>query len=493
MMEYFVYTRKSTETDEKQALSIPAQVRELKDFAVKNGLSIYEVLEESKSASKPNNRPTFSEMIERIKSGECRRVLCWHTNRLSRNPMESGIIMQLLADGQLLEILTPQKSITYENANDILLGVEFGANSQFSKELSLNTKRGLREKVLRGEFPTYAPPFYLNVGTEKGRKNIIPNPDNYTYYEKLVNEVLTKRIASDRAHKILESWGVRSKRGVPFSRNTVNRLLRNPVYYGGLVFKGMDEQVGKWKPLISKTKWLQLQDVLDDKTKPMQTKYNHPFRKQIVCAKCGYSIVAYTKNKPNGKSYTYYSCSKRGGKCSNKPITSNNLELQILENLKTIKLDKNTLEYLKKETRLRLDEEMEYEFSKLDSIEAEYKEVTKNLDNLLKMRLAGELTSEEYMNTKEQFSERQRALEELRKGYNYNREDIRNQLELFFESCFQIENLFINGTPEERSQLIYAISENLNLADGKLGWNFKEPWSHMISVDIADENFEWGG
>lgn len=493
MMEYFVYTRKSTETDEKQALSIPAQVRELKDFALKNGLSVYEVLEESKSASKPNNRPTFSEMIERIKSGECRRILCWHTNRLSRNPMESGIIMQLLADGQLLEILTPQKSITYENANDILLGVEFGANSQFSKELSLNTKRGLREKVLRGEYPTYAPPFYLNVGTEKGRKNIIPNPENYIYYEKLVNEVITKRIASDRAYKILNSWGVRSKRGVPFSRNTVNRLLRNPVYYGGLVFKDMDEQVGKWKPLISKVKWLQLQEVLDDKSKPMQTKYNHPYRKQIVCAKCGYSIVAYTKNKHNGRSYTYYSCSKRGGKCSNKPITAENLELQIIENLKMIKLDDQTLDYLKKESKLRLDEEMDYEFSKLDSIESEYKEVSKNLDNLLKMRLAGELTSEEYLNTKEQFSERQRALEELRKGYNYNREDIRNQLELFFESCFQIENLFNNGTSEERSQLVFALSENLTLNDGKLRWNFKEPWSHMVSVDFDDENFEWGG
>jgi site-specific DNA recombinase len=492
-MKYFVYTRKSTESDEKQALSIPAQVRELNEFANKQQCYIYELLEESKSASKPNNRPVFSEMINRIKEGECSRILCWHTNRLSRNPMESGIIMQMLADGEIEEILTPQKSITNENANDILLGVEFGANSQFSKELSINTKRGLKQKVLRGEWPTYAPPFYINCKTGKGTKNIKPCEENYIYYERLVDEIIAKKLPLDSAHKVLFEWGVKSKRGRPFSRNTVIRSLRNPVYYGGLVYKDMEEQKGKWQPLISKDKWLLLQETLDSKSKPIRTKHNHPFRKQITCTKCGYTIVPYTKTKKSGKSYSYYGCSKRGGNCNNSPIRAKDLEEQILLNLKKIQLDQKTLEYLKEESAKRLDKELDYEFRKVDEIAEEYKDVSGKLDSLLKMRINKELTKEEYLNAKQPLIERQKALEDLRGDVKYNREDVKKQLELFFEKCFEIEDLFVNGTSEEKSELVSALSENLTLYNMELGWNFKKPWSHMISVNIEDKNFDWGG
>lgn len=492
-MKYFVYTRKSTESDEKQALSIPAQVRELKEFADKSDYKICRIFKESKSASKPDNRPIFTEMISKIKEGECSRILCWHTNRLSRNPLESGIIMQMLTDGVLEEIVTPQKSITYENANDILLGVEFGANSQFSKELSINTKRGLRQKILRGEWPTYAPPFYVNYGVKKGAKNIKPNEKNSMYYERLVDEIISKNLPASSAYKILAEWGVKSKRGRPFSKNTVVRLLRNPVYYGGLVYMGVEEQKGTWKPLISKEKWLLLQETLDAKSKPIKTRHNHPFRKQIKCGNCGYTIVPYTKTKKSGKSYSYYGCSKRGGNCDNRPIRAEDLEEEILKNLSQIKLDKKTLTYLKEESCKRLDKELDYEFSKVDEVNKEYKDLSGKLDKLLKMRINNELTKEEYLNAKEPLIERQRRLEELRGAVKYDREDIKKQLELFFERCFEIEDLFVNGTSEEKSDLVDALSENLTLYNKKLGWNFKEPWYHMISIDIEDKNFDWGG
>ena len=491
-MKYFVYTRKSTESDERQALSIPAQVRELKEFAVDKDLEIYEIFEESKSASKPNNRPEFTQMIERIKAKECQRILCWHTNRLSRNPMESGIIMQMLSDGQLLEILTPQKSITYENANDILLGVEFGANSQFSRDLSYNTKRGLREKVLRGEWPTYAPPFYINVGRKKGEKNIAPNPNNYEYYERLIDEIINHRIPAEHAHKILKDWGVKSKRGNPLSRNAVIRLLRNPVYYGWFEYKGMEPRKGAWKPLVRKEKWDKLQKVLDDKSKPTQSKHNLPFRKQIVCAKCGYTVVPYRKIKPSGKVYTYYGCSKRGGNCSNSPITQKDLEQQIIEHIQKIKLDEETLNTLKTMAKEKLGEELKYEFNKRDDYEKEYQEVSEHLSELLSLRVGKEINAEEYQEAKEPLVVRKEELEELKDAVKFNKEDIYKQLELFFENCFNLEELFINGTFEEKSQLVHTISENLTLNDKKLGWNFKEPWSHMVSIDIDDENFEWG-
>ena len=48
--KYFLYARKSTEDDDKQVMSIPAQLVELREFASRENLEILEEFQESKSA-----------------------------------------------------------------------------------------------------------------------------------------------------------------------------------------------------------------------------------------------------------------------------------------------------------------------------------------------------------------------------------------------------------------------------------------------------------
>lgn len=493
-MEYLIYARKSTESEEKQVLSIPAQLRELREYAEKLDLIILDEIYESKSARIPNKRKGFEELISRIRSGECNKILVWQTNRLSRNPLESGILMQLLSDGVIEEIRTPTSSVTTENSNDILLGVEFGSHSQFSKDLSRNTKRGLREKILRGEYPTFAPPFYLNVGTIKGRKNIAPDENIRKYYNMLVDKIILEKIRSNNAHKILREWNVKSKRGNYFSRNTVNRLLRNPVYYGKMRISNERELIsGTWEPLISEKKWNQLQGILDQRLKPYHTKHNHAYRKTIRCAKCGYYVVGFTKVKPSGKKYTYYGCSKRGGNCDNPNTTLEKLEEQLLRVFNGVKLDINTKEKVKHEVFSRLESELNTKKSNVDQIESEISKLESEKKILLQMRVENEINSEEYLKEKELKNVRIEELKELRGDSEFNLDDIYNQLELFIDKCFNLRELFINGTPEERTLLINEVAEDLILEDEKIRWNYKIGYRSMINQDFLSENFNWGG
>jgi site-specific DNA recombinase len=493
-MKYLIYARKSTESEEKQVLSIPAQLRELREYAEKMGLVIVGEISESKSARIPNKRSGFQELVDKIHNGECNRILVWQTNRLSRNPFESGILMQMLSDGVIEEIRTPTSSVTTENSNDILLGVEFGSHSQFSKDLSRNTKRGLREKILRGEYPTYAPPFYLNAGTVKGRKNIVPDERIRKYYNMLVEKIVSEKIRSNNAHKILKEWNVKSKRGNYYSRNTVNRLLRNPVYYGRMRIATQKEVIsGTWEPLISEKKWIQLQEILDQRLKPYHTKHNHPYRKTIQCGKCGYYVVGFTKVKPSGKKYTYYGCSKRGGNCKNSNITLEKLEEQLLRVFDGVKLDKNAKEKVKIEVLSRLENEINTKRSNVTEIEKEISKLEDDKKVLLQMRVENEIDSEEYIQEKHLKNEKIDELKELRGDSEFNLEDIYNQLELFIDKCFNLRELFINGTSEERSFLLNEIAENILLEDGKIGWNYKIGYRNMINKDFLSENFNWGG
>src|SRR3989344_2040211 len=106
---YFLYARKSSESDDRQVQSIDDQTNRLKAFAKDRGLTIKTVLTEAKSAKKPYNRPVFTDMMSRIKAGEANGILCWQFNRLSRNSIDSGEIQWMLQEGVIQSIQTPEK------------------------------------------------------------------------------------------------------------------------------------------------------------------------------------------------------------------------------------------------------------------------------------------------------------------------------------------------------------------------------------------------
>ena len=105
-IKYFVYARKSSESEDRQVQSIDDQTNRLKKLAADLNLDIKKTYTEAKSAKKPNNRPLFDEMMQRIEDGEANGILCWQINRLSRNPIDSGKLSWLLQQGTLKSIQT---------------------------------------------------------------------------------------------------------------------------------------------------------------------------------------------------------------------------------------------------------------------------------------------------------------------------------------------------------------------------------------------------
>jgi len=75
--KFFLYARKSTDVEDKQVLSIEAQLTELRAFAKQEGLHIAEELIEKQSAKIPG-RPVFNKMISRIEHGDANAILAWH-------------------------------------------------------------------------------------------------------------------------------------------------------------------------------------------------------------------------------------------------------------------------------------------------------------------------------------------------------------------------------------------------------------------------------
>ncbi len=211
MLRYFLYCRKSSESEDRQVLSIESQISELQSLAKKHSILILETLTEARSAKAPG-RQIFNNMMQRIYRGEAQGIICWKLDRLARNPIDGGAIIWAIKQHGL-EIITPTQSFRQSDDNTILMYIEFGMAQKYIDDLSRNVKRGLRTKVEKGWYPAVAPAGYLNNRVkDKGEKDIVNDPERFQIIRRIWDLMLTGLYTPPQILKIAnDQWGFRSR------------------------------------------------------------------------------------------------------------------------------------------------------------------------------------------------------------------------------------------------------------------------------------------
>jgi DNA invertase Pin-like site-specific DNA recombinase len=252
-----MYCRKSSEDEDRQMLSIDAQISELKSIAAENGMAVVGTLTESKSAKEPG-REIFNDMLRRIERGEANAILSWKLDRLARNFDDGGKIIGLLQRGVIQEIRTFEKTYL-PNDNVLMIAVEFGMANQYVRDLSLNIRRGIREKIRRGVLSGKAPLGYYN---EPRLRTIEPHPQHFSKVKKILERFATGRFSLTAIQREMAAAGLvgeRSKK--PLALSTIGQVLRNPFYYGVFSYKG-ELHPGTHAPMISKKTFDDVQNAL---------------------------------------------------------------------------------------------------------------------------------------------------------------------------------------------------------------------------------------
>lgn len=481
-IKYFAYVRKSTEGDERQALSIPAQMDKIKERFP--DLSI-EFVEDKASAFKPFNRPNFAAMLERIHKGDRTGLIAWHPDRLSRNEKDAGELTYMLRTGALKDL----KLVTYhfENTPEGIWMLQLAlSQSQYeSAKKGRDVKRGLVQKAKMGMYPAPAPLGYINDKyAETGKKTVEPDPDRFDLCRKLVEMMLTGTYSPPKLLKIAtEEWGMTGQRGRKISHSNIYNLFTRPFYYGEYEYpvgSGNFHQ-GIHKPLMSHEEYDRIQELLGRKDRPRLKKHDFPYRGPINCGECGALITAERKIKrqKNGNvhEYVYYHCTKRKDpNCSQKCIEQNLLEKQIGKALETIEIPKGFKEW----ALARLREMNETEVSNRNTILATkrkaYDHSVKKLDTLVEMRLNGEI-DEDIFNEKKQSLLKEKAdyqgvIVDTDKRID-NWIDIAEQGFIFAETA---RAAFAAGDIQTKKEIVTALGSNLSLKDGKLSIS----WDNLL-------------
>ncbi len=346
VIRYCLYARKSSEDDERQAMSIDSQVKEMTDLAQKEGVIIKEIRRESHSAKASGQRPVFKNILEDIRSGEFNGILTWAPDRLSRNAGDLGRIVDLMDQGKLSQIKTYSQSFSNNPNEKFLLMILCSQAKLENDNRGVNVKRGLRNKCEVGIRPGMAPIGYLNVLKGNRISTVEQDPARAPTIREIFLKVANQGYSGRMVKKWLDDIGFTTKLGCKMHLSKVYVALENPFYYGEFKY-GEFWYKGTYEPLISKHIFDKVQIRLQ--VAPRQwNKQLFPFKKLCICGSCGGSVTAeikYRRTKDNRvNAHIYYYCNRiKKYDCPEPYITEQELIQQLIGYLPTLELNTNYL------------------------------------------------------------------------------------------------------------------------------------------------------
>lgn len=350
-MKYILYCRKSTDTEDKQVMSLESQEKELLDLATSKGLNVVRVLRESRSA-KAEGRPVFAEVLSLLQKKEADAVLCWKLDRLARNMADGGRIIDLLQHGVIQEIRT-HDAIHLPSDNVLMLAVQFGMANQYIRDLSENVKRGNRAKLERGEWPNHAPFGYQN---NKVTKTLELDPPRSAMAVRIFELYATGQYSMRQVVNQIHAEGFRIKAGTKVGVSRIEKTIKNPFYFGMMLRDGK-YYAGKHKPIISKILFDKAQSVLAGTTRPKEQTINFPLRGLLLCANC---TCMYTASLKKGHEYYYCTNGKHICDAHARYLRSEPATLLIADALGEVRFDQEIIEIMYEAAREKYSDSYSY-------------------------------------------------------------------------------------------------------------------------------------
>lgn len=344
--KYCLYSRKSSESEERQVLSIDSQIKEMLDLAEREGLEVVGIRRESHSAKSTGQRPVFNEMISDIRSGKYNAILTWAPDRLSRNAGDLGALVDLMDSGILKEIRTYGQHFT-NSPNEKFLLMILGSQAKLENDnRGMNVKRGLKTRVEMGLWPGVAPLGYLNQYRMDAKCQIIQDPVRAPVIKQMFEKMAYEGWSGRKIyHWLKHDLNFHTRGNKPLTLSGLYRILDNPFYYGMYEYpkKSGNWYHGKHKPIITqelfeKTKAQLKRDQIVRENKEFA------FTKLFTCGLCGSGISAEEKCKQlkNGTTakYIYYGCSRgRDRNCKNTYIREEELIVELLKIIDEININ----------------------------------------------------------------------------------------------------------------------------------------------------------
>jgi len=335
-INFCLYARKSSESDERQVMSIDSQLKEMQALAFKENLKVTEILQESHSAKDSGQRPMFMKLLNDIREKRFDGILTWAPDRLSRNAGDLGMLVDLMDQGKLTKIRTFSQTFSNNPNEKFLLMILCSQAKLENDQKGINVKRGIRAKCEMGWRPGMPPIGYYNRAFA-GIKDIIIDPDRGHIVTEMFERVV-KNGDSGRKLKIWLDTCLTTRGGKKVSLSQIYLMLKNPFYYGEFEYPvgSGSWYKGSHPPLVTKNVFNKVQEKL---VVPLKSKWGSKvftYKGLLRCANCKASVIGEDRYRERlnkePRYHVYYHCTKQvDNSCKEPYISEDELERSLLK------------------------------------------------------------------------------------------------------------------------------------------------------------------
>lgn len=308
-----VYCRISKDR-EGAGLGVQQQEQDCREAARGLGWQVVHVFVDNDiSAYSGKLRPAYKQLLEAMNSGAVQGVICWHTDRLHRSPLEleeyidvsekQGITTQTVKSGEL-DLSTPSGRAVART---------LGAWARYESEHK--SERIVRKKVelaQAGAFSGGPVPFGWKI-EQKGDRPIIVESDAAEIRKAVNSTIAGGSIGS--IVKDLNERGVPTRRGQKWTSTSVRNLLLRPTNAGLTAYKGeIVETRSSFPAIITEDEWRTVKAIITNPSRRMQTdsRIRHMLAGLLRCGSCGAAMKTSSRAGGATASKTYYKCPSTG-------------------------------------------------------------------------------------------------------------------------------------------------------------------------------------
>ena len=453
--KYFTYIRVSTQRQGQSGTSLTEQQAAIERFANSWNLPIIKRFEERETAAK-QGRPVFLEMLKELRQERAHGVIIHKIDRSARNLKDWADLGSLIDSG--IEVHFASESLDLSSRGGRLSAdIQAVVASDYIRNLREETKKGLYGRLKQGLFPFRAAVGYLDKGKGQPKKiDPIAGP--------LVRQAFELYSTGDWSLIALvekmEKLGLQNKQGKRVSLNGLSTMLHNPFYMGVIRIKKTNELFpGIHVPIISKSLFDLVQNVLSGKNIRKTQKHFYTYRRTIRCIKCEYHLIPETQ-----KGHVYYRCHTK--QCSTTCLKDEAITQSVLTKLMEIQFSNEEYVLLKQMCQ-RETGKLEDETKKIKTqILFQQSTIKERLSSLVDAYMDGVFDKDTYLEKKNGLVVEDQALKENLVNLEASGDNMKSVMGEFLELANSAYLSYKVAKPEAQRDLVKILTSNFR-SDGK--------------------------
>ncbi|WP_281202215.1 recombinase family protein [Cytobacillus kochii] len=311
------------------------------------------IYEDRSSATTIMNRESIMQLIEDAKEGHFSTVIFASLSRFSRDGYDAIALKRTLVNALGIRLISIEDAYDSMLKDDeLLFQIVSAVNQKLSEQISISSRRGIRESANKGNFTGSIAPYgykkvLIPLGNDESRKSLEVVEEAAAIvkliYHLYVHENMGEKRIVDYLNVVKQIPSPKGEK--PWGLTTIQRILQNEAYTGvnvhnkytvKKVYPDIYDLQNRKNVLVQrdKTKWVKnpkkeweaiIDDDLFQKAQEIRLKRGggkrggirnvqvNPFAGILKCEHCGSNFVSMKGGKvgKNGQEYRYLICSSR--------------------------------------------------------------------------------------------------------------------------------------------------------------------------------------